>query len=235
MKLLQPTNIICPESKILEQLLTLDNKNILELGCGKADITRLIARSGHGRTVTATEVDERQHAANLLITDLPNVTFVLAGSEDIPLDDESIDIVMMFKSFHHVPIELMDKALQEVKRILKPGGLVYVSEPIFDGDFNAVLRLFHDEEKVRKAAFNALERAIEDESFILLDEVFFKTPIEFDNFEDYEHKVINVTHTNHRLSADLLQTVKQQFSLNMVDDGVKFLINIRVDLLQKPS
>jgi 2-methylisocitrate lyase-like PEP mutase family enzyme len=66
----------------------------------------------------------------------------------------------MFKSLHHVPVPLMDQALAEIRRVLKPGGLAYISEPVFAGEFNEVLRLFHDESIVRREAFSAIERAV---------------------------------------------------------------------------
>jgi SAM-dependent methyltransferase len=101
-------SVNCPEAEIYNRLLSLDNKHILELGCGSAEITRNIATSGVNRNITALEVDEIAHANNLQITDLPNVTFALAGAQEIPLDNDSVDVVFMFKSLHHVPIELME-------------------------------------------------------------------------------------------------------------------------------
>jgi ubiquinone/menaquinone biosynthesis C-methylase UbiE len=233
MQLSQATDRLCRESEVFEELLSLDGKDILELGCGKAELTRLIANAGSGRRVTAAEVDEIQYDRNLLIDDLPNVSFIKAGSESIPLDDESVDIVFMFKSLHHVPLNKLDQALQETKRVLRPGGLAYVSEPIFSGDCNDVLRLFHDEEAVRAAAFNALKQFIDKGEMILVDELFFNTPMHFENFADYEHRVINVTHSNHQLSPELYERVKAQFMLNMGDSGASFQVPIRVDLLQK--
>ncbi len=232
MKLSQFNNTSCSEREIYEQL-PLDNKNILELGCGKADITRLIATGGTGRKITATEVDEIQHAKNLLIDDLPNVTFIIAGSEKIPADDASFDIIFMFKSLHHVPTELMADALREVERVLKPGGIAYISEPVFNGDFNEVLRLFHDEELVRAAAQKAIEQALGNKSLTRLEEVNFNSPMSFKNFEDFENKIIKVTHTQHALSPQLQQQVEDQFALNMGADGANFLMPIRVAILQK--
>lgn len=233
MKISQPTDKICTENEIFEKILSLDNKEILELGCGKADLTRLIASKGHGRKITATEVDVIQHNRNILIDDLPNVTFVKAGSEAIPAGDGSFDVVFMFKSLHHVPIELMDNALKEVKRVLRPGGMAYISEPVFDGAFNEVLRLFNDEEKVREAAYIAIERSVSNKDLFLVDEIFCNTPIVFENFDQFEERVINVTHSNHKLSPELHKRVKDQFLLNMKEDGASFLMPIRVDLLQK--
>lgn len=231
----EPIQRTCPEVEVFESVLSLDNQNILELGCGDATLTRLIATNGEGRTMTATEVDVIQHEKNLDINDLPNVTFELAGCENISAVDNSFDTVFMFKSFHHIPESLMDKAIQEVKRVLKPGGKAYISEPVFAGDFNEVLRLFHDEESVRKAAFKTIKKAVKAKEFILVDELFFNTPAIFDNFEQFEERVIGATHSVHQLSDALYASVKQKFNDIHASNEGNFLIPIRVDLLQKNS
>ncbi|MDQ6998669.1 MAG: hypothetical protein Q9M17_08140 [Mariprofundus sp.] len=70
----------CPEQHIYNTLLKLDDKHILELGCGKAEITRVIATDGIARHITALEVDDIQHRYHQCISDLPNVTFIKAGA-----------------------------------------------------------------------------------------------------------------------------------------------------------
>jgi len=222
----------CPEPDIYNRLLSLDNKHILELGCGSADITRDIATSGANRKITALEVDEIAHKKNLQITDLPNVTFGLSGAQEIPLDENSVDVVFMFKSLHHVPLEQMDAAMREIKRVLKPGGLAYISEPVFDGDFNEILRMFHDEQKVREAAFQVVEKAVDDGLFSLVEETFFYSPMKFKNFAEFETNTINVTHSHHSLDDDLYLRVKQRFEQHLGDDGAHFLMPMRVDLLK---
>lgn len=224
----------CPESNIYNRLLELDNKHILELGCGSATITRDIASTGSNRKITALEVDEIAHSKNLQITDLPNVSFEMAGAENIPLDEGSVDVVMMFKSLHHVPLDQMNAAMREINRVLKPDGLAYISEPVFAGAFNEILRLFHDESKVREAAFNTVKRAVEDELFELVEEVFFNSPMQFDSFADFEDRILKVTHTNHQLRDEVYDLVKQRFEQHIGDDGAQFLMPIRVDLLKRP-
>ena len=224
----------CPEAEIYDRLLALDGKHILELGCGGAEITRNIASAGAGRKITALEVDEIAHGKNLQITDLPNVTFGLAGAQDIPLEDEAVDVVFMFKSLHHVPLELMDPAMREIRRVLKPGGLAYISEPVFAGAFNEILRLFHDESKVREAAFNTVKKAVDEGLFKLVEETFFNSPMKFESFADFENRILKVTHTHHSLSEEVHDLVKQRFECHLGDDGAHFLMPIRVDLLQRP-
>jgi len=224
----------CPESEIWNELLELDGKRILELGCGKADLTRLIASEGEARSMVALEVDEIQHNLHRQITDLPNVEFLMAGAEDVPFPDASFDVAFMFKSLHHVPLNLRNKAMAEIARVLKPGGYAYVSEPIFAGAFNDILKMFHNEEKVRLAAFEATKRAVESGLFALASETFFNSPMHFDNFANFENRIIGATHTDHQLSPELYEAVKAKFGTHMTTGGANFLMPIRVDLLKVP-
>jgi len=228
-------DVSCPEPEIYNRLLKLDNKHILELGCGAAIKTRNIATTGANRKLTALEVDEIAHQKNLQITDLPNVTFGLAGAQAIPLDDDSVDVVFMFKSLHHVPPELMEASMREIRRVLKPGGLAYISEPIFAGEFNEILRLFHNEQKVREAAFKTVKSAVDEGLFTLLEQSFFNSPTSFESFAEFENRIINATHSQHALDEALYQRVKQGFEAHLGDDGAHFLSPVRVDLLQKPT
>ncbi len=229
----QAVEVTCLEDEVYSRLLSLDNKHILELGCGGAEKTRDIATSGVNRRITALEVDEIAHQKNLQIGDLPNVKFVLSGAQAIPLGDESVDIVMMFKSLHHVPIELMEISLREIRRVLKPGGLAYISEPVFSGDFNEILRLFHNEQEVREAAFQTTKKAVNEGMFQLLEETFFNTPGHYRDFAEFENTIINATHSQHHLDAGLYEQVRKSFEKHMGDDGAYFLTPVRVDLLQK--
>jgi len=227
------SSLTCAEPEIYNRLLALDGKHILELGCGKAEKTRVIATTGIGRRVTALEVDEIAHRGNLQANDLPNVEFMLAGAQNIPLEDASVDIVMMFKSLHHVPVALMERAMREISRVLKPGGYAYISEPVYAGDFNKILSLFNNEKEVREAAFGAVRTAVETGLFLLVDEVFFDTPRHYRDFTEFENATINVTHSEYSVDDRMHERVKQMFEKHLGDDGATFLTPMRVDLLQK--
>lgn len=219
------------ESDVLERLLDLDGMAVLELGCGKAEKTRLLARKA--ASIVALEVDEIQLAKHRLCDDLPCVRFARGGAEKIPADDASFDLVVMFKSLHHVPAESMDDAFAEIRRVLKPGGHAYISEPVYAGDFNEILRLFHDEKRVRELAFAAEQRAVASGMLSLVQQVFFLQAMHFDDCTQFEDQVIGVTHTEHRLSPELLERVRRDFNRHMTDSGADFTMPIRVDLYQK--
>jgi ubiquinone/menaquinone biosynthesis C-methylase UbiE len=151
MKISQPAERLCDEYKVIAAELPLAGARILELGCGKAEKTRTIAQAGKVASILALEVDALQQARNLQISDLPNVRFGHGAAEAIPVADSTFDIVMMFKSLHHVAMSEMNQALSEIRRVLRPGGLAWISEPIYAGAFNEILRLFHDEKKFERS------------------------------------------------------------------------------------
>lgn len=234
MKISDPAaELLCDEFDVIAAELPLENAHVLELGCGKAEKTRVIAQSGKVAAIVALEVDAVQHALNLKITDLPTVSFRHGAAEAIPAADATFDIVMMFKSLHHVPTDSMDRALDEIRRVLKPGGLAWLSEPVYAGEFNEILRLFHDERQVREAAFAAVRRAVDAGHFTLVRQRFFATPGHFDSFAQFEDKVIHVTHTDHRLSAELHAAVRSKFEMHLTASGANFRNPLRVDILRK--
>jgi ubiquinone/menaquinone biosynthesis C-methylase UbiE len=224
-------NLVAKEGDILDELLHLEGATVLELGCGKAEKTRIVAQKA--ATVLALEVDETQLAKNLTITDLSNVRFAHGGAEQIPAADSNFDIVLMFKSLHHVPTDLMDRVFSEIRRVLKPGGVAYISEPVYAGDFNEILKLFHDEKAVREAAFAAETRAVLSGRLVLVTQKFFLQAMHFVNFGQFEEQVLKVTHTEHKLSSETLEKVRSRFNGHMTQEGAVFQMPTRVDILKK--
>jgi len=227
-------DVLVPEADVYQQLLPLKGARIIELGCGAARHTRNIAETHEPESIMACEVDMKQMEKNLAMETPPNLNFVPAGAEAIPAECASADIVMMFKSLHHVPVKSMDEALREIARVLRPGGMAYISEPVYAGSFNEILRLFNDEGPVRHAAFEAVRDAVSNNVLELVEQRFFNTPNHFEDFADFENRILKATHTKHNLSPELYETVRQRFEEHMTDDGAHFEMPIRVDLLRRP-
>ena len=234
MKIADPAqDTLVNEVTLMLAELPFDGACVLELGCGKAEKTRLLAETGRPQEIVALEVDDIQHRRNLQIPDLPTVHFRHGGAEAIPAADASFDIVLMFKSLHHVPIQHMDQALGEIARVLKPGGLAWISEPVFAGELNEVFRLFHDEKAVRETAFAAIRKAVDSGCLRLEKQLFFNTRSFFESFAQFDQRMIRVTHTNHQLAPELYRRVKEKFKSYLTPEGATFLNPQRVDLLRK--
>lgn len=221
------------ELEVVQELVEVRGRRVLELGCGAAWMTRLLAARLGAGSVTATEVDRIQHEKNLRIEDLPRVCFRFGGAEAIADPDATYDLVFMFKSLHHVPMELMDQALSEVQRVLKPGGLLYCCEPVYWGPFNDLMRLIHDEREVRAAAFSALQRAVGEGRFEPAAEVFFESTGVYPDWASFEARFLDVTHTEFDLDEARRATIRNAFERHLTPAGARFMKPHRVDLLRR--
>ena len=224
---------ISDELDLLQSLVDLDqHPRVIELGCGAAELSRKLLARCSGCDITALEVDERQHAKNLL-NQMPRLQFMQAGAQSIPFLAGDFDLALMLKSLHHVPLDQMGQALSEVHRVLRPNGLLYVSEPVFAGALNDVMRLFNDEEQVRAAALRALKAAVFSGAWEQVSETLFEMPVHYRNFAEFEQRMIGVTYVTHRLDATTLQAVRARFEPHMTADGAHFVRPMRVNLLRK--
>lgn len=226
--------LVADEAEYLQRRVPLAGAHLVELGCGKAELARRLLARGLVARVTAFEVDARQHAANLAAAHPPALQFLYGGADDIALPDESADAVVMLKSLHHVPMDRLDRALQEIRRVLRPGGWLYVSEPVYAGAFNDLVRLFHDEGAVRLAAYAALQRAAQAGVLQWTAESNFATPLAFSDFDDFVDRVVRVTHSDIRLPDEVEQEVRRRFAAHLGEGGARFVRQMRVNLLRRP-
>lgn len=226
---------VTDELELLQSLLDpARHPRIIELGCGAAHLSRKLLQRWPACTVTGLEVDQRQLAKNLLKPQ-ERLSFVQAGAQAIPFGGATFDLALMLKSLHHVPLDLLDQALAEVHRVLRPQGLLYVSEPVFAGALNEVMRLFHDEEVVRAAALRALRAAVASGAWEQVAELHFETPVHYRDFAEFEQRMIGVTFVEHRLDAATLQAVRERFEPHMGADGAHFVRPMRINLLRRRS
>jgi SAM-dependent methyltransferase len=94
-----------------------DPATVLELGAGTGKLTRVLVDLGHD--VHATDPGPAMLA--LLEAHLPGVRTAVAGAEEIPLADASVDVVIAAQAFHWFDL---DRALPEIARVLRPGGRI---------------------------------------------------------------------------------------------------------------
>jgi len=59
--------------------------------------------------------------------DIANLEFVVGSCDAIPLSSESLDIVTSFETLEHH--DKHDEMMREIKRVLKPGGVLVISAP----------------------------------------------------------------------------------------------------------
>ena len=220
------------ELDVLAALVPLAAQEVIELGCGAAQLSRALLQRHPDSRVTGLEVDLRQHAKNIAAPQ-QGLRFVVGGAEAIPFPDASFDLALMLKSLHHVPLNLLAQALDEAARVLRPGGHLYVSEPVYDGAFNEVIRLFNDEGVVRAAAQAALDTALRSGPWEQVAERRFEMPVRFSDFADFEQRMMRPTFADHSINEAKLAAVRVAFEPQCGPDGARFLRPMHVRLLRR--
>ena len=221
------------ELDLLADLVPLNGQRIIELGCGNARLARALLQRHAGSQLVGLEVDAVQHAKNIA-NPQERLLFMAGSAEAIPFPDASFGGAMMLKSLHHVPLDGMDQALAEVARVLKPGGWFYVSEPIFGGALNEIVRLYNDENTVRRAAQAALDRALEAGRFWeFAAERRFAQPAHFRDWTEFEQRMLYPSFADHFITPALAERVRAAFMPHMTADGAHFVRPMHVRVLRR--
>lgn len=226
------TPLIDNELDLLAEHVPLTGVRVVELGCGAAALARELVRRFAGSHVTALEVDARQHARNLAAPDA-HIDFLAAGAQAIPLPDGQFDLALMLKSLHHVPRPLMAQALSEAARVLRAGGHLYVSEPVYAGPFNDIVKLFNEEREVREAAQAAVDTALRDGPWASVVDLSFQTSLHFADFAEFERRLMRPSFADHQIDEAKHAQVQAAFAPHCGPDGARFVRPMRVRLLRK--
>lgn len=122
-----------------------EGDRILDLATGTGRVSVGLAEKGvkiSGVDLTWKMIEQaRGKAAE---KQLDNVSFHLANALQLPYKDNTFDKIVSIRFFHILPFEMQKAILQEVRRVLKPGGIFVVEfNSPFAGLFLWALRRDH--------------------------------------------------------------------------------------------
>ncbi len=158
--------------KIL-QFISLENKQVLEIGCGNGRITSLLV--GKPKKLTAIEPDaEKIREARKKIA---GVNFQVGTGENLEFSDKCFDVVIFTLSLHHQDSRV---AISEAKRVLRNGGNILVIEPTSEGEIEQVFALLQNEDQEKLEA----QKSINESGLILERSDVFKAKWMFENQEE---------------------------------------------------
>ncbi|MBI3445364.1 MAG: methyltransferase domain-containing protein [Magnetospirillum sp.] len=218
---------------VIVETLALEGKRVIDVGCGDGALARLMAR--FGAHVLGVECSPRQLAKARAAERIADEEIVEGVGQALPADNDSADSVVFFNSLHHIPIAFQAKALAEAARVLKPGGEVYVSEPLPYGAFFEAVRPIDDETWVRGAALATIKAAwvhgLEE-----ISEFSYIHTLQIRDYEGFRDKIISANAEREAKFDELDAEMRERFArLATPAEGGGFVFEqpMRVNLLRK--
>lgn len=115
------------EYKILEVLKYEKAKNsmkILDFGCGDGNSSKYFSKYFNNSEIIGIDVSE-QSIKEANQKKIKNAGFQSFNGKTIPFEDNQFDVIFTSMVFHHIEHNLHDSILNEIRRVLKPGGRFY--------------------------------------------------------------------------------------------------------------
>ncbi|MGV8981153.1 class I SAM-dependent methyltransferase [Clostridium sp.] len=110
------------------------NMKVLELACGTGQLTFSLCKKVAAWEATDFSKKMIQEAKSRA-SNLP-VTFTVQDATNLPYEDGRFDTVVIANALHIMPNP--DKALTEIRRVLKKGGLLIAPTFVYDGKINKI-------------------------------------------------------------------------------------------------
>lgn len=119
---------LCPEhhARYRAAATLVAGRTVLDAGCGVGWGSMLLAGAG-AESVVAVDISPVAIEAAREREGAEDVDFRVSDLEDLPLEDDSVDVVVCFEAIEHVYRPAV--ALDEVRRVLRPGGMLLISSP----------------------------------------------------------------------------------------------------------
>ena len=214
-------------TKVISHCISLSGKHVVDVGCGDGALCRKLAETG--ARVTGVEPDPVQARRNREKPVGANVELLEGSAENLPLSENSADAVIFQYSFHHVPSGLMQSAIDEAVRILKPEGTLYFAEPLAEGLHHETISHFHDETGVRAKAEQAI-RQFASPQFACERVLYYSVERLFDDFDHFAEFYGNLSYNEGYSCKEVRQdAVRRSFEKARYGNGYRFETPVRVN------
>lgn len=112
---------------IFENLELKGNEKVLEVGCGRGFYVKTLNEVWPKLDITGVDLNEKYLSVAKKFVNDDKVKLIKADATDLPFKDKSFDRIICSEVLEHIPDD--QKAISEMHRVLKPGGIVIITVP----------------------------------------------------------------------------------------------------------
>jgi len=113
---------------IVDEIATIDPRLVLDVGCGTGTLTIAAAEALPKARVVGLDGDRKVLDLARRKAGSERVEWVEGLADELPFADGEVDAVVTTLVFHHLPLGIKKAALNEIRRVLRPGGRLVVAD-----------------------------------------------------------------------------------------------------------
>ncbi|MBZ4041953.1 class I SAM-dependent methyltransferase [Flavobacterium hibisci] len=162
------------------------DKIVLDIASGEGYGSYMLSKSA--LSVTGVDIDQNtiKNAQSKYVKD--NLNYIVGSADEIPVESKSIDVVVSFETIEHH--DKHDEMFAEIKRILKPDGVLIMSSPDkkYYSDLTGQVNPFH----IRELYFEEFKSL--SKRFFLNTDFYYQVAYNLNSYinhvDDFEKTVI---------------------------------------------
>jgi len=184
--------------------------NVLEIGCGEdKPLSKILTggAAGHVNTYVGVDLNKLKPSGSQRLTFLGEFNFVTQYKELLKTRPEGFDVLVHFEVIEHMKVEHGATMLKACFAALKPGGVMLMSTPCYDG--------------VRHAA-NHIHEYYVDELQLATEKAGFCVEKRFGTFMDIKH-IGKVAPNNDEALQDAIKLLRPKLAEYYDNDAISCL------------
>ena len=127
---------------LIKEIVKKNNLAILDIGCALGDFTTMVHYLNPTNKIYGIDISQR--AVDYVSGKYPWLQAKVGALPAIPFSDESFDLVVALEVLYYLNVKEREKAVRDIKRVLKDGGYLFLSVVLDGGK-----RYFSEENIIR--------------------------------------------------------------------------------------
>ena len=99
------------------------DNTVVDIACGNGRLLNMLAKK-HDFYGCGVDISDKMIEQAKILN--KNMEFYVAGCEELPFENEKVDVMTVCAAYHHFPN--VEKFAEEAKRVIKKDGMLYIAE-----------------------------------------------------------------------------------------------------------
>ncbi len=148
-----------------------EKSSLLDIGCGTGTVLKALGEK-FGSNISLFGIDPSLDMLEIakIKTNGLKINFKQAYGDELPFMNNQFDWIISILAMHHIPNEQKEKVISEIRRVLKPNGIVLISDLGRPKNFiGKILAWFSRNHSFTRGNTETIEKIMIDNGFKIIE------------------------------------------------------------------